>query len=340
MVSALFFLSCRTGVPESEFANFETRPDYEKILPEFRNTWPTKLSMDQSAVISIGYRKTASLGLCSFNADDKKISLALMTTTGVKLLEVENKSGITTTRFAIPELAKKENAGKQLVNDVRIIYFHSDRKYNYCELRKDRLIFGWADRYKNRTELIFGQTNASNPIELMEKKVYFDNDPVSIVYYSDYKIINGKKIPMTIGYLNKKFNYSLVLKTKKSTMIREEIKNLMAEVRCSNENEISAKFAFPPSFTGFSGHFPENPILPGVCQIQCILVSLSKKYEKELRLKSVFRAKFLNTVSPGEEIKVQGKCTILGDIISGKFTITKKSPDKLEYVSRISLECV
>jgi len=214
-MSSLFLLSCASQIPKPEFANFATSPDLEKVLQKFRKSFPKELSMDQSAVISIGFRKTASLGLCSFNAYNKEIALALMTTTGVKLLEVSKKSGISKTRFAIPELAKKESAGKQLIHDVEVIYFQPNRKYDYCELRKEKLIFGWTDIYKNKTELIFGHTNESNPIELMEKKVYFDNTPVYIVYYSDYKEINGKRIPMTIGYLNKKFDYTIVLKTKK-----------------------------------------------------------------------------------------------------------------------------
>jgi len=122
-------------------------------------------------------------------------------------------------------------------------------------------------------------------------------------------------------------------------MIRDEIKNSMTDIYFNKEDEISAKFTFLNNFTGFSGHFPSNPVLPGVCQIQCVLLLLSEKYGKELQIQSVSRAKFLNTVSPGEEITIQGSCRDSENIISGKFKITKKSPDKRENVSRISLQC-
>jgi 3-hydroxyacyl-[acyl-carrier-protein] dehydratase len=122
-------------------------------------------------------------------------------------------------------------------------------------------------------------------------------------------------------------------------MIRSEIKNSMTEYNSANKNEISAKFAFPSSFTGFSGHFPSNPVLPGVCQIQCILVALSEKYGRELKLKSISRGKFLNPVFPDEEITLEGTSNIEDGIISGKFRITKASRGKEVNVSRISLVC-
>lgn len=122
-------------------------------------------------------------------------------------------------------------------------------------------------------------------------------------------------------------------------MIRDEIKDLMTEFHSVNGNEISAKFAFPESFTGFSGHFPNNPVLPGICQIQCILAALSVKHKKVLKLKSVSRAKFLNPVFPGEKILLTGKIDHKANPVIGKFKITKQSGEELINISRISLEC-
>ncbi len=201
-------------IPEPEFANLAIPPDYTKTLAEFRKSYPSALSMDQSAVIEIGFKKIATLGLCSYNSYNGDISLALMTTTGMKLIEIEKKSKKIKTRFLIHELSNKKNAGKQLVEDVKIIYCHPSSDYNFCELRKNSLTYGWTDS-KNRTELIFGKKADADDIELLVKKIYFDNSPVSIVYYHEYKLINGKNVPVKISYFNKKFNYSLLLKTLK-----------------------------------------------------------------------------------------------------------------------------
>ena len=215
IVFALFSVSCTTFITEPEFANFENSPNYRKVMPEFRDNWPEQLSLDQSVVMEIGFSKTTAIGLCSFDAKNKDISLALITTTGMKLLEAVRRSGKTETLFSIPELAKREAAGKQLIEDVDTIYIHPEIKYSYYELRKNRLIYCWEDGAKNRTELIFGKNRENSELMLMSKKVYFDNSPISIVYYSDYKEIRGKKIPMTIGLLNKKFGYSILIRTKK-----------------------------------------------------------------------------------------------------------------------------
>ncbi len=210
----LILSSCKTIIQEPLFVNFENPPDYTVTLREFRESWPLKLSMDQSAIIKIGPKKVATLGLCSFNAENGDISLVLMTTTGMKLIEIEKKAENSKIRFAIPELSDNQNAGKQLIEDVKIIYCHPKTSPDYCELRKNSLTYGWVAS-KNRTELIFGKNGKEQKIKLLIKKVFFDNSLVSIVYYSNYKLINGGELPMTTGYKNKKFGYSLVLTTTK-----------------------------------------------------------------------------------------------------------------------------
>lgn len=66
-------------------------------------------------------------------------------------------------------------------------------------------------------------------------------------------------------------------------------------------------FIFPPSFPGFDGHFPGNPVLPGVIQVllgeMSSLEILNKEFSNEqLILASVTRCKFLRPIKPDEEI--------------------------------------
>ena len=105
--------------------------------------------------------------------------------------------------------------------------------------------------------------------------------------------------------------------------IRSEIRALMRDFK-QDKQELSAKFTFPADFIGFSGHFPGNPIVPGICQIQCVLELLSKSVNTVVTLAAVDRAKFINMVIPEEEILVTGNFKKNANKISGSFKITKK----------------
>lgn len=62
----------------------------------------------------------------------------------------------------------------------------------------------------------------------------------------------------------------------------------------------AAEFVFPPDFIGFAGHFPGNPILPGIAQIMAVLHACGPG----LRLRAVKNCKFLRPVIPGERLSV------------------------------------
>ncbi|HYG38681.1 MAG TPA: hypothetical protein VD908_08685 [Cytophagales bacterium] len=50
----------------------------------------------------------------------------------------------------------------------------------------------------------------------------------------------------------------------------------------------------------FQGHFPSNPVVPGVCLIQMIKEIVEKDLKKELRLVRADNVKFLNMINPEE----------------------------------------
>ena len=50
----------------------------------------------------------------------------------------------------------------------------------------------------------------------------------------------------------------------------------------------------------YSGHFPGNPITPGVVQVQMVKEILEYTYKKDLRLISMSRCKFLKILNPNE----------------------------------------
>jgi 3-hydroxyacyl-[acyl-carrier-protein] dehydratase len=84
--------------------------------------------------------------------------------------------------------------------------------------------------------------------------------------------------------------------------IKEEIAQSMVSLKTHEELTQIAQFVFPEDFIGFRGHFPAKKILPGVCQIQCILAMFEQLKNKPLVLKEIIQVKFIQPVSPGEKI--------------------------------------
>lgn len=84
------------------------------------------------------------------------------------------------------------------------------------------------------------------------------------------------------------------------SFIKKEIEHCMSGLFESGQT-LTAHFAFPEDFIGFQGHFPDNKILPGVCQIQCAVTMLEKWKNLPVVLKEIILAKFFSTVTPLEE---------------------------------------
>lgn len=111
----------------------------------------------------------------------------------------------------------------------------------------------------------------------------------------------------------------------------EDIKKSEVEILRKSEDCIIGKFQFPENLMLFQGHFPGNPILPGVFQIEMIKHCLEKVLKISLCLKTVKKTKFSSLIHPGVmvtvEIKINRKKTEMldvkavvkaGDISAGK----------------------
>ena len=74
------------------------------------------------------------------------------------------------------------------------------------------------------------------------------------------------------------------------------------------EGEFSAIIAFNPAHEIFSGHFPDQPIVPGVCLIHIIKEIAHIISDKELLLTEGRNIKFLHVIDPQEhpEVKIAG----------------------------------
>ncbi|MCK4401174.1 hypothetical protein KAW08_02570 [bacterium] len=84
--------------------------------------------------------------------------------------------------------------------------------------------------------------------------------------------------------------------------LMQEIKQCMSDLAETKKGEVYAHFLFPAEFIGFQGHFPDKPVLPGVCKIQAVIAMLQVWEKRDIRLKEIVSAKFLSPVSHGEKL--------------------------------------
>ena len=61
-----------------------------------------------------------------------------------------------------------------------------------------------------------------------------------------------------------------------------------------------ADITLNPEHKIYQGHFPGNPVVPGVCQIRMITEILSEIEKRELRLQEADNVKFLSMINPRE----------------------------------------
>jgi 3-hydroxyacyl-[acyl-carrier-protein] dehydratase len=71
------------------------------------------------------------------------------------------------------------------------------------------------------------------------------------------------------------------------------------------KDKISARILLNKEHPVFKGHFPGNPILPGVCTVQIIRELLEKAVGKELILIKAGNIKYLGFINPTTTPEVQ-----------------------------------
>lgn len=65
-----------------------------------------------------------------------------------------------------------------------------------------------------------------------------------------------------------------------------------------------AKVRVPGDSPWFWGHFPGEPILPGIAQLGMVLDTISRAGDRELKIQSVSRVRFKQAIRPGDHLKI------------------------------------
>ena len=75
----------------------------------------------------------------------------------------------------------------------------------------------------------------------------------------------------------------------------------------------------------FSGHFPGNPILPGVAQLKLVVDLISRCAPNTLQVTGLSRVKFRKIITPGELLDIRVNCVKTDEQYT--FQITSGSDD-------------
>ncbi len=72
----------------------------------------------------------------------------------------------------------------------------------------------------------------------------------------------------------------------------------------ANAFSIEACLNFGPEFPAFQGHFPGNPILPGIIQLASVRILAARFLSCSLAASTLSNIKFRDMIRPGQSVKV------------------------------------
>lgn len=98
-------------------------------------------------------------------------------------------------------------------------------------------------------------------------------------------------------------------------MLRNDFYTILSK-NAINENSFSATISINEKHDIFNGHFPQNPVVPGVCMLQMVKDLLEDELQKTIQLKNIGNVKFTAVVNPTQNPALDIKITY--DIIDGK----------------------
>lgn len=100
------------------------------------------------------------------------------------------------------------------------------------------------------------------------------------------------------------------------SQLMRSIKLCMSDLKSAADNTLTADFLFPIDFLGFKGHFPDKPILPGVCEIEAVLLMLEEFKKRNVSLKEIVQVKFFSPVFCCQKItfKLEERLELNGEV--------------------------
>ena len=115
----------------------------------------------------------------------------------------------------------------------------------------------------------------------------------------------------------------------------------VTNVTRSEKQAISADIHVPSDSPWFDGHFPAEPILPGVAQIRMVLDTISKARKRNFNVTGVRRVRFKQIIRPDDPLTIEAapleqkdgaysfRITVRDEIVcSGVMTVEQKEKNQ------------
>lgn len=88
-------------------------------------------------------------------------------------------------------------------------------------------------------------------------------------------------------------------------IIRKQIREALRVEAYKEGDGFDAEFSLNGEFSGFEGHFPGNPVLPGICLITACLVAAGEALGANFKMSRLKSAKFFSPVAPGDRVAIK-----------------------------------
>jgi len=100
---------------------------------------------------------------------------------------------------------------------------------------------------------------------------------------------------------------------------------LLLDLEMPTPDDIRARVVVNDDSPWFSGHFPDNPILPGIAQLKMVADVIALARQKRLWIKRLHRVKFKRIVKPEEQLDIFAAAMGTDSLYS--FRITHETED-------------
>jgi len=116
---------------------------------------------------------------------------------------------------------------------------------------------------------------------------------------------------------------------------RTEIAERIYDLSEKDAGVLHARIDLDAGFIGFNGHFPGQPILPGVTTMQIALVIVSTHKKRKLMLREMKSSKFFSIVEPGATLDFICHCTPVDDELKVRVKVLQEETRIAELVLRL-----
>ncbi len=82
---------------------------------------------------------------------------------------------------------------------------------------------------------------------------------------------------------------------------------VITNINDSGPGEISVDIQVPPESAWFSGHFPGNPILPGIAQLGMVFDAINRSGNGNFEVKEIRRVRFKQIIRPNDPLRLTVK---------------------------------